>query len=317
MSAPGRGGTGLVRRTLRLPSARLAVVVLAVIAVLVVFGGALAPQDPLFQDTSAMLQGPSAHHLLGTDYLGRDVLSRLVAGTRLSVLSALEAVLVGLVLGAVPGVASVFFGRVFDFVSNRITDALMTLPTIVFAIAVVGVLGNGLVQAMMAIGVLLAPAFFRITRAAALQFGHAQYVEAAELFGASRAHIVRTHVWRKVLPTVAVTSASAMASALLTVASLAFLGLGVVPPAPTWGGVLAADLDYLAQAPWAPTAPMVLLMLTVGACNTLADAAAALARQRRGRARSEATTRTPRAAPMLARLEPSGTVPRPEPGAGG
>jgi peptide/nickel transport system permease protein len=276
MSAVTRGrvtrGHGVLRGALRLPSARLAVVVLLGIAVLVAFGGALAPQDPLLQDTSAMLQGPTAHHLLGTDYLGRDVLSRLIAGTRLSVLSALEAVVVGLVVGAVPGVASVFFGRAFDFVTNRVTDALMTLPTIVFAIAVVGVLGNGLVQAMLAIGVLLAPAFFRVTRAAALQFGMAQYVEAAELFGASRAYIVRVHVWRKVLPTVAVTTASAMASALLTVASLAFLGLGVVPPAPTWGGVLAGDLNYLAQAPWAPIAPMVLLMLTVGACNTLADA---------------------------------------------
>jgi peptide/nickel transport system permease protein len=161
---------------------------------------------------------------------------------------------------------------VFDFVTNRVTDALMTLPTIVFAIAVVGVLGNGLTQAMLAIGVLLAPSFFRVTRAVTLQFGQQQYVEAAELFGASRAYIVRVHVWRKVLPTVAVTFASALASALLTVTSLAFLGVGVVPPAPTWGGVLAADLNYLTQAPWAPIAPIVLLVLTVGACNTAADA---------------------------------------------
>lgn len=257
---------------LRLPSARVAFGVLIVVAVLAVSGTFLAPDDPLAQDTAAMLHGPSVHHLLGTDYLGRDVLSRLIAGTRLSVTSALVAVLVGLVLGALPGLASVFFGRVFDFLANRVTDALMTLPTIVFAIAVVGVLGNGLTQAMLAIGVLLAPAFFRVTRAVTLQFGQQQYVEAAELFGASRPYIVRVHVWRKVLPTVAVTFASALASALLTVTSLAFLGIGVVPPAPTWGGVLAGDLNYLTQAPWAPIAPIVLLVLTVGACNTIADA---------------------------------------------
>lgn len=263
---------GMMRRTLRLPSAKVAIVVLLGVVVLAVFGNQIAPTDPLAQDTAAMLRGPSVQHLLGTDYLGRDVLSRLIAGTRLSVTSALEAVLVGLVLGAIPGMASVFFGRVFDFLANRVTDALMTLPTIVFAIAVVGVLGNGLTQAMLAIGVLLAPSFFRVTRAATLQFGQQQYVEVAELFGASRPYIVRVHVWRKVLPTIAVTFTSALATALLMVTSLAFLGIGVVPPAPTWGGVLSADLNYLTQAPWAPVAPIVLLMITVGACNAVSDA---------------------------------------------
>jgi peptide/nickel transport system permease protein len=270
--ATGRRAGGILRRTLRLPSAKIAIGVLVGIAILAVFGGWLAPADPLAQDTSAMLHGPSGQHLLGTDYLGRDVLSRLIAGTRLSVLSALEAVLVGAVLGAIPGMASVFFGRVFDFLANRVTDALMTLPTIVFAIAVVGVLGNGLTQAMLAVGVLLAPSFFRVTRAATLQFGRQQYVEAAELFGASRPYILRVHVWRKVLPTIGVTFTAALATALLTVTSLAFLGIGVVPPTPTWGNVLAADLNYLTQAPWAPIAPIILLMITVGACNTLADA---------------------------------------------
>ena len=237
-----------------------------------VFGSALAPQNPLTINANALFQGPSAHHLLGTDYLGRDVLSRLMAGTRLSVLTAFEAVAIGLVLGAPLGIATVFLGRWFDFAVNRVSDALMTLPYIFFAVAVTAALGNGLVQAMSAVGILLAPGFFRMTRAATLEFASAQYVEAAELLGATKLHVIRVHVVRKVLPTIAVTTAMAAAGALLAVSFLTFLGIGVTPPAPTWGGVLSSDLDYLSQAPWAPFIPGALIAITVGALNALADA---------------------------------------------
>jgi|SRR5215471_1917520 len=257
---------------LRLPSARIAVVILAVIVFLAIFGAALAPQNPLAIDASALYQGPSARHLLGTDYLGRDVLSRLMAGTRLSVLTAFEAVGIGLLIGAPLGVATVFLGRWFDFSANRVSDALMTLPSVFFAVAVTAVLGNGLVQAMLPVGILLIPGFFRVTRAATLEFGRAQYVEAAELLGGSKLHVIRVHVLRKVVPTIAVTTATAAAGALLAVSFLTFLGIGVQPPAPTWGGVLSSDLNYLNLAPWAPFIPGALIAITVGALNALADA---------------------------------------------
>jgi peptide/nickel transport system permease protein len=260
------------RSVFRLPSVWISVLVLVFIGVLTAFGSVLAPQNPLTINAHALFQGPSLHHLLGTDYLGRDVLSRLMAGTRLSVLTALEAVGIGLVLGTGPGVATVFLGRWFDFAANRVTDALMTLPSIFFAVAVTAALGNGLVQAMVPIGILLAPAFFRITRAATLEHARAQYVEAALLLGASKLHIVRWHVVRKVLPTIAVTTASMTAAALLSVSFLTFLGIGVQPPAPTWGGVLSSDLNYLSQSPWAPFIPGVLIAITIGALNALADA---------------------------------------------
>jgi peptide/nickel transport system permease protein len=277
MSGPGKRtrtrtpiiGPGSV---LQLPSAKIAVVILAVVIFLAVFGSLLSPQNPLTINANALYQGPSLRHLLGTDYLGRDVLSRLMAGTQLSVLTAFEAVGIGLVLGAPLGVATVFLGRWFDFAANRVADALMTLPYIFFVVAVTAALGNGLVQAMFAVGFLLWPGFFRITRAATLEFARAQYVEAAELLGASKLHVIRVHVVRKVLPTMAVTTASATAAALLAVSFLTFLGIGVVPPAPTWGGVLSSDLDYLSQAPWAPFIPGLLIAITVGALNALADA---------------------------------------------
>jgi peptide/nickel transport system permease protein len=256
---------------LRLPSAKIAVVILAVVIFLSLFGSMLAPQNPLTINANALYQGPSLHHLLGTDYLGRDVLSRLMAGTQLSVLTAFEAVGIGLVIGAPLGIATVFLGKWFDFAANRVADSLMTLPYIFFVVAVTAALGNGLQQAMAAVGFLLFPGFFRITRAATLEFARAQYVEAAELLGASKLHVIRVHVVRKVLPTMAVTTASATAAALLAVSFLTFLGIGVQPPAPTWGGVLSSDLDYLSQAPWAPLIPGLLIAITVGALNALAD----------------------------------------------
>ncbi|CUU58014.1 peptide/nickel transport system permease protein [Parafrankia irregularis] len=262
----------VLRRMIRLRSVRLALLVLAVVAVLAVAGGSLAPQDPIAQDPKAILQNPSGAHWLGTDYLGRDVLSRLMDATGRSVVGAAEAVGVGLLLGAPAGLASVVFGRAFEWLALRISDALLTLPYIIFAIAVTGIIGNGIHQAMLAIGLVLAPNYFRITRAATLGLASSQYVEIAELVGASRWWILRTHIWNKVLPTIVVTAASGAAASLLVVSSLSFLGIGTKPPAPTWGGMLSSDLNYLAQRPWAPLAPSLVIIITVAALNALADA---------------------------------------------
>jgi peptide/nickel transport system permease protein len=259
-----------VRNLLRIPSARIALAILAFVALLAVFGGALAPHPPL-QQYSEVLTGPSHRFPLGTDYVGRDVLSRLMAGTRLSVVAALEAVVVGCVIGVPTGLASVWMGRTGEWISLRLSETLMILPFTVFAIAVAGTLGNGLQQAMLAVGVLVSPSFFRISRAVALSLRRMQYVEAAELMGASAWWTLRKHIWSKVAPNVAVAAAQAMGSALLVVASLAFLGLGIVAPTPTWGGMLSADLGYLQQQSWAPLFPGLLMMLTVGSLNVLAD----------------------------------------------
>jgi peptide/nickel transport system permease protein len=294
-----------LRNLLRIPVARVALAILFLVALVAVLGSHLAPYDPLHQNAQ-ILQSPSAHHLLGTDYVGRDVLSRLMSGTRLSVIGALEAVAVGLTLGVPTGLLSVWLGRFGEWVSLRISETLMILPFTVFAIAVAGTLGNGLHQAMIAVGVLMSPGFFRITRAVALGLRTTQYVEAAELMGASRWWTLRTHIWSKVLPNVAVAAAHAMGSALLVVASLAFLGLGIIPPTPTWGGMLSADLGFLEQQPWAPLFPGILLVLTVGALNILADcireASVGEAQRRRGLVRRAAGRRdqSPIGVPLVA-----------------
>ncbi|MBF4996979.1 ABC transporter permease [Nocardia sp. BSTN01] len=259
-----------LRTLLANPSARICLLILAAVAFLAVFGSALAPYDALRQSPQ-ILQGPSADHLLGTDYVGRDVLSRLMAGTRLSVVGAIEAVSVGLCLGVPSGLASVWAGRAGEWIGLRISETLTVLPFTVFTIAVAATLGNGMNQAMVAVGILSAPIFFRISRAVALGLRSTQYVESAELMGASTWWILRTHMWSKVAPNVAVAAAQATGAALLVIASLAFLGVGVTPPAPTWGGMLASDLGYLELQPWAPLLPGIPMLLTVGALNILAD----------------------------------------------
>ncbi|MFW2829404.1 ABC transporter permease [Sphingomonas sp. ID0503] len=256
----------------RRPLAIIAIAVLFTVALLALVGPAIAPRDPLAQDPAALLQGPSGAYWLGTDALGRDVLSRLLAGSRISVLAALLSVTVGLVLGVVPGLLSVFLGRHAEWVSLRLIDAIIMLPFLVFAIAMTAMLGNGLVQAMFAVGVLITPAFFRVSRAAALSVVNSEYIEAARLMGASTGWVIRRHVLAKVLPTLAVTTASMTGACLSIVASLTFLGIGVVPPDPTWGGELATDLTTLYDRPFGPMAPALLIVVTVWSLNALADA---------------------------------------------
>jgi len=257
---------------LRSRSAFVALAIVITVAILAAFGPWLAPQDPIAQNPYAMLQGPSAAHWLGTDAFGRDVLSRLLAGASSSVLASVFSVGIGLVFGVVPGMVSVFVDRRIEWLSLRFIDALMTLPFLVFAIAMTAMLGNGLIQAMFAVGILITPAFYRVSRAVTLSVVNSDYIEAARLMGASTTSLIWRHVVRKVLPPVAVAIASMMGACLSIVASLTFLGIGVMPPNPTWGGVLATDLTTLYERPLGPLAPGLLIVATVWALNALADA---------------------------------------------
>jgi peptide/nickel transport system permease protein len=260
----------MIRRVLSQPTGRLAVGILSVIVLLAIFGSVVAPENPL--TTSASQLAPiSASHWLGTDYLGRDTLSRLLAGSRASVVGAIEVAVIALFVGAIPGVLSVYLGRVFEWVTLRLVDTLISLPFLLVAVAVTALLGNGITQALLVVGVLLAPAFYRVSRAAALSVARSQYVEAAQISGASTAWVVRRHVWSKVLPPISITLANTVGVGFVVVSSLSFLGIGVQPPAPTWGGMLSSDLSYLSYQPWAPVAPAVLIIATVWACNLLAD----------------------------------------------
>ncbi|MGW0629724.1 ABC transporter permease [Streptomyces sp. NPDC002758] len=244
----------MVRRVLTLNSGRIAVGILVLVALLAAFGPLLAPQNPLATSDNTLASASGAHWL-GTDYLGRDVFSRLLDGSRVSVLGSLEVALMALVVGAVPGILSVYLGRVFEWITLRLTDTLVALPFLLFAVAVIALLGNGITQAMLVTGALVSPLFYRVARAATLSVARSQYVEAAIVSGASIGWIVRRHVWVKVLPPIAVALAQTIGVGFVIVSSLTFLGIGVQPPEPTWGGLLASDLGYLSHQPWAPVAP--------------------------------------------------------------
>ena len=261
----------MVRRILSQPTGRVAVGILSAILFLAIFGSVLAPQNPL-ANSAQQLAPISASHWLGTDYLGRDTLSRILAGSRASVVGALEVGLIALFVGAIPGILSVYLGRIFEWVTLRLVDTLISLPFLLVAVAVTALLGNGITQALLVVGVLLAPSFYRVSRAAALSVARSPFVEAAQISGASAAWVVRRHVWSKVLPPISVSLAQTVGAGFVVVSSLTFLGIGVEPPAPTWGGMLSSDLNYLSYQPWAPVAPAVLIIATVWACNLLADA---------------------------------------------
>ncbi|MEV8517745.1 ABC transporter permease [Dactylosporangium sp. NPDC051484] len=261
----------MLSRVLKLRSGRISVGLLSVILLLAILGPHIAPYDPLAK-SDLVFGGSSGAHWFGTDYLGRDLLSRLLAGATISVLGSVEVAIIALVAGAVPGVLSVYLGRTFEWLSLRLIDTLIALPFLVFAVAITALLGNGIPQAMFTVGFLVAPMFYRVTRAATLSVAQSQYVEAAVLAGASVGWVVRKHVLLKVLPPMTATLANAMGTGFIVVASLTFLGIGVQPPDPSWGGVLASDLNYLAYRPWAPLYAIVPILLTVWAFNLLADA---------------------------------------------
>lgn len=260
----------MIRNIVTLPTGKLAVGLISAILFLAVFGQFLSPHDPL-QGSSTILTGPSAGNWLGTDYLGRDVLSRLLDGAALSVFSSVQVAVIGLVVGAVPGILSVYLGRAFEWITLRLVDTLIAIPFLIFAVAVTALVGNGINQAMVVVGALVSPLFYRVARAATLAVSRSQYVEAAILSGASLTWVIRKHVWEKILPPVAVALAHTLGAGLVVVASLTFLGIGVQPPTPTWGGELASDLRYLTFKPYAPLFPSALIMVTVWAFNILAD----------------------------------------------
>ena len=260
----------MIRRILALPAGRLAVGFLLFITFLAVCGPSLAPYDPL-AGSDDILAHPSAAHWLGTDYLGRDVLSRILSGSTISVFGAVQVAVIALFVGAVPGVLSVYLGRVFEWFTLRFVDTLIALPFLVFAVAATALLGNGIPQAMLTVGILVSPLFYRVSRAATLSVAKSQYVESAILAGARIDWIVRTHVFSKVLPPIAIATANTLGIGFVVVSTLTFLGIGIQPPSPSWGGVLASDLGYLNYRPYAPFFTTVLIMLTVWAFNLLAD----------------------------------------------
>ncbi|MDR7481062.1 MAG: ABC transporter permease [Armatimonadota bacterium] len=244
--------------------------VLALVAV-AVFADRLAPYDPVKINPEAALRPPGRPFLLGTDTLGRDVLSRLVHGARISLRVGLVSVSIAAALGTTLGLLAGYYGRWLDLGIMRFIDLLLAFPSVLLALAIIAILGPSIFNLMIAVGISATPAYARLVRGSVLSARENTYVEAARAVGCSDRLIIWRHILPNVLAPLIVLSTLGMAGAILTGAALSFLGLGVQPPTPEWGVMLSDGRNYLRRAWWITTFPGMAIMITVLAINMLGD----------------------------------------------
>lgn len=231
----------------------------------------IAPYSPTHQDLDAVLMPASSQHLLGADDLGRDVFSRLIFGAPLSLFGSILAVSVACLIGLPFGLIAGFTGGWIDIVISRAIDTMLSFPAIVLAIGVTGVLGVGLTNSMIAIGIVFSPTIARLARGQTLIGRAALYVDAGRCFGASSTWLIVRHILPNAIQPVIVQVTLLMATALLAEASLSFLGLGVQPPYPSWGAMLSRAYHYMEIAPSQMYAPGLAILMTALAFNTLGE----------------------------------------------
>jgi peptide/nickel transport system permease protein len=269
--APARRGArrlaGLLRRT---PVLLLGAVLVLVVVLVALAAPWLAPHDPVAQIAKPLLP-PGGAHLAGTDEFGRDELSRLIHGARVSLYVGVLAVLIALGVGGTSGVVAGYRGGWVDDVTMRVMDVLMSLPALVLAIAITSVLGPSLTNVMVAIGIVYAPTFARVARGPTLAVVGVPYIEAARAVGASGAAIVLRHVVPNVAAPILVQTTVSLSTAILTEAALSFLGLGTQPPTASWGLMLSAARQYMLIDPWIAVLPGSAIALTVLGFNLLGD----------------------------------------------
>jgi ABC-type dipeptide/oligopeptide/nickel transport system permease subunit len=270
--APGPGAAARMLRRFR--RQRLAVWSLAFLAALTagaVLAPWVAPYDPLLQNLDRVLEAPSADHWFGTDELGRDVFSRTLFAARISLLAAAQAVLIAIALGVPPGLIAGLWGGRMDALIMRATDALMSFPPLILAVALIAVLGPSLTNAMIAVGILLSPTFLRLMRATTMAVAQETYVEAARSIGCSRGWIIRKHVLPNVVSPLFVQISVFAGVAMLAEAGLSFLGLGAQPPDSSWGAMVGRGFRYISHAPSLIVFPGLAIAVTVLALYVVGD----------------------------------------------
>jgi peptide/nickel transport system permease protein len=272
---PDRRGGSVTRRVLgQFRTDRTAVAAAGFLLLLVVVALAaswLAPHAPNTQNLERALEGPTGTHWLGTDQLGRDVLTRLMYAARLSLGAAVVAVGIAVIVGVPIGIAGGYFGGWVDRLVVLVADSLMGFPYLILAIGVVGVLGPSLVNAMIAIGVVYVPRLIRVTRSAVLSIRGETYLEASRSVGCTSWSVIVRHVLPNVMPPLLVQVSLMCGFAMLAEASLSFLGLGAQPPSASWGSMLSSSVRYMERQPLLMIWPGLALMLTVLAINLVGD----------------------------------------------
>ena len=277
LSAPAkrydRGGEfkRIWKRFKRNRGAFVGLAILIVFFILAIFANVFAPYNPKEQNALSALQPPSKEHLLGTDNFGRDVFSRLIYGSRASLSVGFGAVLFSMIVGVTLGLIAGYYGGIVETIIMRIVDGLLSFPALILAIALMAILGLGLQNIMIAVAVGFIGHFARVTRGDVLNIKEETYIEAARLMGVSNFRIIRYHVLPNILSPIIVQAVLRVSAAILTESSLSFLGLGLPPPTPTWGFMIAEGRGFIVMAPWISTFPGLELFLVVFGLNLFGD----------------------------------------------
>jgi len=252
-------------------SAVIGLILVAFFILVAALAPLLAPYDPTAFTLGQQLRPPSAANPLGTDELGRDILSRLLWGSRVTLLITLGAVVVSLVVGATLGIVAGFRGKWTDTLIMRVMDVLLAMPGFLLAIAIIAALGAGTFNVVVAVGIFSIPAFARVARGSTLSIKEQDYVLAARALGASDITIMRRHVLPNVAPPLVVQTSLRLATAILTASGLSFLGLGPQPPQPEWGAMLSTGRNFITSSPQLATIPGLAILLVAMGFNLLGD----------------------------------------------
>ena len=258
-------------RLARNKAAMLGLFILLVMILCAIFAPFVAPYNYAKQDLINSYIPPCLAHPFGTDNLGRDILSRVIYGTRISLLVGICSVCLATVIGVFLGSIAGFYGGVFDNLLMRLMDIVLAVPSLLLAISIASTLGNGIQNLILAIGLGASPGYARIVRASILSLKDQEYVEAARSEGASDAHIILSHILPNCLAPIIVQMTLGVASAILSTASLSFIGLGIAPPTPEWGSMLSTGRQFMFEAWWIVTFPGVAIMLSIFALNLFGD----------------------------------------------
>ncbi len=255
----------------RRKTAMVAALFIVLLVLTALFAPVIAPYGPMEEDYNLSMQPPDAAHIAGTDLYGRDIFSRIIYGARISLAVGLISVLIGALAGVTLGLISGFFGGFLDGLIMRTSDILFAFPGILLAIAIVALLGPGLINVVVAVSVFSMPTFARIVRSSTLSLKESLYVKAARSTGASRKRIMFVHIMPGTLSGVIVYFTMRIGTSILTASSLSFLGLGAQPPTPEWGAMLSESRDYIGVADHMTLFPGIAIFLTVLAFNLLGD----------------------------------------------
>lgn len=263
---------GLARSLRKSWSASFGFLIVSLMVIMALFAPLIAPHNPNQLNLPAQRLPPgSSSHLLGTDHLGRDLLSRIIWGARISLLVGIVAVGIGIILGTLLGLLAGYFRGRTETLIMRFIDVMICFPTLLLALAIIAILGPAMVNVMIAVGLTMMPRFARLVRSKVLSLRELEYVEAAQATGMSSARIIFRHILPNATSDMVVFATLNIGVAILVESSLSFLGLGVQPPTPTWGNIVAEGRRFLLPAPWISLFPGAVIMLTVLGLNFVGD----------------------------------------------